>query len=43
MSSMFESSEFNGDISTWDVSNVENMGDMFYNSPLAKNPPKWYK
>ena len=25
------------------VSNVKDMRDMFYNSPLEKNPPKWYK
>ena len=30
-------------ISQWDVSNVENMNNMFYKSPLEKNPPKWYK
>jgi len=43
---MFNGSEFtskNGDISDWDVSNVTNMEDMFDNSPLEKNPPKWYK
>ena len=40
---MFENSKFNGDISKWDVSNVKDMGAMFYNSPLEKNPPKWYK
>ena len=35
--------EFNGDISNWDVSNVEDMYVMFYDSPLENNPPKWYK
>ena len=43
---MFRESSFtgeNGDISNWDVSNVKNMGAMFYRSPLQKNPPKWYK
>ena len=40
---MFYKSNFNGDISNWDVSNVEYMNYMFYNSPLQKNPPKWYK
>ena len=40
---MFYSSQFNGDISDWDVSNVKNMRLMFYNSPLEKNPPTWYK
>ena len=65
---MFTNSKFNGDISKWDVSNVENMFwmfkgsvfsgniskwkinpiikghmiDMFKNSPLENNPPKWY-
>jgi surface protein len=29
---MFDSSYFNGDISNWDVSNVTNMGGMFYKS-----------
>ena len=46
MDSMFLRSEFtgkNGDISKWDVSNVKDMGGMFNESPLEKNPPKWYK
>jgi surface protein len=43
MSKMFYFSEFNGDISQWDVSNVTNMSGMFNDSPLEKNPPKWYK
>ena len=48
MTNMFAHSEFtgkNGDISNWDVSNVKvkDMGLMFYDSPLEKNPPKWYK
>ena len=30
MSNLFEFSNFNGDISNWDVSNVTNMRDMFY-------------
>jgi surface protein len=29
---MFSTSEFNGDISNWDVSNVTNMEGIFYNS-----------
>ena len=29
MSSLFEDSDFNGDISKWDVSNVTNMDSMF--------------
>ena len=40
---MFQYSKFNGDISKWDVSNVKDMGEMFNESPLEKNPPKWYK
>ena len=45
MYEMFRDSKFNGDISNWDVSNVEHggMAGMFNNSPLEKNPPKWYK
>ena len=30
MSSLFEGTNFNGDISNWDVSNVVNMNEMFY-------------
>ena len=40
---MFYESEFNGDISNWDVSNVNNMRGMFDKSPLQSNEPKWYK
>ena len=46
MKNMFSYSSFtgeNGDISNWDVSNVINMEGIFYDSPLEKNPPKWYK
>ena len=44
MDYMFYDSPFNGDISKWNVGNVNNnMTNMFYNSPLKKNPPKWYK
>ena len=45
MTSMFEESKFtgeNGDISKWDVSKVEDMHYMFTDTPLEKNPPKWY-
>ena len=40
---MFYGSMFNGDISNWNVSNVKYMKYMFGESPLEKNPPKWYK
>ena len=40
---MFYNSKFNSDISNWDVSNVRDMRYMFFNTPLSKNPPKWYK
>ena len=30
MSNLFQNSDFNGDISNWDVSNVTNMISMFY-------------
>ena len=46
MRDMFCRSEFtgeNGDISNWDVSNVQYMDYMFEDTPLEKNPPKWYK
>ena len=43
MAQMFLGSVFNGDISNWDVSSVKNMWRMFSDSPLEKNPPKWYK
>ena len=45
MTNMFAHSEFtgkNGDISNWDVSNVKDMKGIFDQSPLEKNPPKWY-
>jgi len=42
---MFNSSQFNGDISKWDVSKVTDMIGMFDDSALkkAKKIPKWYK
>ena len=46
MHDMFRRSSFtdeNSDISKWNVSNVEIMKHMFKDSPLEKNPPKWYK
>ena len=40
---MFTNSEFDGDISKWDVSNVEYMDDMFRKSPIAGKEPRWYR
>ena len=40
---MFYNSEFNGDISKWDVSKVKDMENMFSHSPLEGNEPDWYK
>ena len=41
MWSLFNSSNFNGDISKWDVSNVEHMGAMFFNSKFNQDISKW--
>ena len=38
---MFARSKFNGDISGWDVSRVENMSAMFNDSKFNKNISKW--
>ena len=43
MSRMFKGSYFDGDISNWDVSNVENMKWMFKDSPLEGEEPSWYR
>ena len=43
MSALFEGTDFNDDISKWDVSNVENMGHMFSRSPLDGKEPSWYR
>ena len=43
MYKMFEKSKFNGDISNWDVSKLEEKFAMFKECPLEKNPPAWYK
>ena len=43
MRELFIYSNFNGDISKWNVSNATTTNDIFYNSPLQNNPPKWYK
>ena len=41
MNSLFDGS--NGNIDNWDVSNVVEYGDVFKDSPLENNPPKWYR
>jgi surface protein len=41
MQEMFYSSEFNGDISKWDVSNVENMESMFAGSKFNSDISTW--
>ena len=41
MKSMFEESEFNGDISQWDVSNVKKMANMFRDSKFNGDISKW--
>ena len=41
MKSMFEESEFNGDISQWDVSKVTNMCWMFWNSKFNGDISQW--
>ena len=43
MSFLFYDTKFNGDISKWDISNVERMDDMICGSPLEGNEPDWYK
>ena len=41
MSSLFEYSDFNGDISNWDVSNVITMEYMFFGSEFDGDISKW--
>ena len=41
MSCMFRNSEFNGDISKWNVSKVEDMKYMFYKSKFNGDISKW--
>ena len=38
---MFYDSQFNGDISQWNVSKVEDMGYMFYNSKFNGHIEDW--
>ena len=44
---MFYKSNFSGNLNNWDI-DIDNIGfldkwEVFTNSPLEKNPPKWYK
>ena len=41
MSWLFNDSEFNGDISKWNVSKVTNMGGMFFGSEFNGDISKW--
>ena len=41
MGSMFAESQFNGDISKWDVSKVTNMAELFSNSQFNGDISKW--
>ena len=41
MNNMFHVSEFNGDISNWNVSNVTNMSWMFYYSNFNGDISNW--
>jgi surface protein len=38
---MFKQSQFNGDISKWNVRNVNNMKEMFASSYFNKDISKW--
>lgn len=41
MSELFKHSEFNGDISQWNVSKVQCMNNMFYNSKFNEDISNW--
>ena len=41
MENLFNDSSFNGDISSWDVSNVTNMGQMFSGSQFNGDISNW--
>ena len=41
MHNMFHNSQFTGDISNWDVSNVTNMSYMFHNSKFTGDISNW--
>jgi hypothetical protein len=41
---MFTRSKFNGNIDDWDVSSISSMAsNTFWDSPLEKNVPEWFK
>ena len=42
MSRLFEASNFDGDISEWDVHNVENMSSMFIGSKFNRDISNWH-
>jgi surface protein len=43
MSEMFTRNyKFNQDLSSWNVSKVKKMKDMFKSCQIEKNPPSWY-
>ena len=41
MSELFEDSEFNGDISKWNTSNVTDISALFYDSQFNGNINEW--
>ena len=45
MRQMFRNSQFDGNIEDWKIKDDCFIGDMFYNTPLARNNnyPRWYK
>ena len=43
MTKLFYGSEFNGDISNWNVSDETTKYMTFVGCPLENNPPKWFK
>jgi hypothetical protein len=43
MGEMFHHSQFNGDISKWDVSHVVSMGDMFRGSKFDGDISNWVR
>ena len=39
----YNCTNFNCDLSNWDISNIKNMSFAFYNCKSLKNKPSWYK